>query len=254
MLSIIINLVILIALVVFLQSYRNNDVSYEKKKERKLILSISLSVAIIFFMISFFKSDKSDIIEENEKIYAESAGYVLGSYLAKNHKNEKILVITNKNVRNILHENLLNEFKEATEECNVLAYETPKTNIVTINDRDSLAQEFSAKSFDELINSYPNADIIVSLIGFPPNFQDMELWKKEKIPKFALINCDISIIEEAILNGTVIAAIANFPKRQTFGINKASTKLKDAFNEYYLLITKENLSEVKSKHKNIFQY
>jgi hypothetical protein len=112
------------------------------------------------------------------------------------------------------------------------------------------------RAWDALLKQYPDADLVVSLIGLPADLPALELWQRPK-PQFALLLPDLRLLGDrpaivaAFRRGKLLAAVLNRP-----GAPPESAALErdhDAeFKQHFVLVTAENLEAVLAIYPGLF--
>lgn len=79
----------------------------------------------------------------------------------------------------------------------------------TLEQTPPLQNWFYPERLDELIEAYPECDLIVSLVGMPKNFARMKVWQEppEERPAFAVALGPIEELGDAIRLGAIAAAL-----------------------------------------------
>jgi hypothetical protein len=122
---------------------------------------------------------------------------------------------------------------------------TPVSYVVTSNAWDSLAQQ------------HPNAEILISLIGFPANVRQTRIWQLNDPHRFALLLPDLRMvgnqaaIREALRTGKIAAMVINKPgappEDQPLGKD-----LQMEFDQRFLLVTPETLDQYLRAYPKLF--
>jgi hypothetical protein len=111
-------------------------------------------------------------------------------------------------------------------------------------------------AWDELRRAYPNADIWVSLIGLPWNAAASEFWREPR-PALALLLPDFQVlggaenVQAAFESGKIVGAVLNRPG-PSGGPARSDESERDRFDRRFLLLTKTNLSAVRSTWPELF--
>jgi len=116
---------------------------------------------------------------------------------------------------------------------------------------------FTAAYFDGLVAdayakaSASNSTIIISLAGLPEDSAKMKLLRGHRRPKFAAVFGPVYALQPLIARGDILAATDHHPapNHEALPPNEA---IAAAFNRRYLLITPENLAELREKYQ-LFQ-
>lgn len=110
----------------------------------------------------------------------------------------------------------------------------------------------TAERFDAMLQPYiGKADIVITTIGLPMDMPKMKFWTLNPRPKMVIASGSIFELRKAIEAGAVAAAITYNPKAQYD--NKAPpSKLDDAFNKRFLLVTPESVEQIAKDHPELF--
>ena len=108
------------------------------------------------------------------------------------------------------------------------------------------------EQFDSMIQPYiGKADLVITTIGLPMDMAKMKYWTWEKKPKMVIASGGIFSLKKAIEAGAVVAAVAYNPKAE-FNNLPPPSKLEDAFNNRFVLITTDNIKEVSTSSPELF--
>ncbi len=111
----------------------------------------------------------------------------------------------------------------------------------------------SEQAFSEVLQKYPDADLVVSLIGLPLNLASFKEWNQPDKPQFALLFPDWRIIgnqpaiTRAFQSGKLVTAVVRKPiPEEREGDPKAQ------FDGKYFLVTRANVESMLQEHPGIF--
>jgi hypothetical protein len=110
-------------------------------------------------------------------------------------------------------------------------------------------------AFDTLAEKNSKCDYIVSLIGVPPDLQQLQLWQRTDGPKLAFLLPDLwmlgnkQVIASAFKSGKVAAAVINKPDVPP----DQMLDPKADFSKRFILLTADNIDEVIAKYPSIFE-
>jgi hypothetical protein len=113
----------------------------------------------------------------------------------------------------------------------------------------------TAQSVTEGIAKYPGTTMIVTFIGLPRDFTNMEIWYGEdeaKKLKVAVINGEVYQLGPGISAGQIVAAVTYNPKAK-FDESKAPSDPQAAFDKRYLMITPENVEQIAQEYPGLFE-
>ncbi|MBI4663712.1 MAG: hypothetical protein HY735_33340 [Verrucomicrobia bacterium] len=102
-------------------------------------------------------------------------------------------------------------------------------------------------AWDSLLAKYPDADLVVSLIGLPADLRSLEIWRNLK-PRFALLFPDLRMIgnwaevQRAVRSGKIAAMVLQKPGSPPEAAGIASDYRKE-FDRRFVLVTARNIDE-----------
>ncbi len=114
--------------------------------------------------------------------------------------------------------------------------------------------EFTAKFFDQLLEQYPQCQVIISFVGLPPDFKTMKFWELSDEKRPALVICDgfLAELQKAIRRGYIDLMLSSNFKR--FDYKKPIPEDdNEAFNQRFILISPENIDELRQKYPHLFR-
>ena len=207
--------------------------------------------------------NKADIdgqkIRDKELTFLAAAMQTLGDELGKNRRNSKILLITyeptefNKlQTRQDLVVSALNQGLAGRGEIGAVVH--PKHEAFADAVEESM---ITAEMLNEVIAENPGHQIILSMVGLPHDYQEMDLWKADveddARPRLALHLQSVYELQGAIAADFIAAAVIYKPGYR-FQIDgpPAPELYTDAFAERYLLVTPHNVEELAETHENMF--
>lgn len=104
-------------------------------------------------------------------------------------------------------------------------------------DNPPLETWFDARYMDRvLLDSAREADLVISLIGLPHDFEKMTFWKAKQRPQFATWRGPIKAMRPYLMRGD-IAAIVDFAPEPVYERAPVPSDLDEAFNKRYVLLT-----------------
>ncbi len=218
-----------------------------------LIVVIVCGVAMLYR--TGILGDATGNRRQTESLFTESQGIVLGEYLVANNKG-KVLVLAEPDFKtNSYTKTLVEGLKKglgAGTEVVVDTIETPGVKKPVEQDPNMpemtmpLMDTMTAKDFDRAVAKYPNAKVVVSLVGLPRNKSQMKLWKKG--PVIALLNA-YGNLANLIKAGKICAVTVSKPKADYEADYPGTPKA--AFELRYILVTTKNIEQLKDKVKKL---
>ncbi len=213
-------------------------------------------------------------IIQNELVYMKASAFIPGKHIGEKHPGAKILVLVDEEKNNVRQAEMIEEFKKGLAgKCEIIGTECPKPlppppaegeeatppppppgpemEMMTI----PIQEIMTAQSVMEAIAKYPGTTMIVTFIGLPRDFTNMEIWYEEdeaKKLKVAVINGEVYQLGPGIAAGQIVAAVTYNPKAK-FDESKAPSDPQAAFDKRYLMITPENLEQIAQEYPGLFE-
>ncbi len=201
------------------------------------------------------KGGKIDIEEHRgkEEQYRQIAYRRFGKHLAEKHAGSRALLLTEpvgENERDqSWHKITMEALKEGLgRKVEIIAQE--KIGVLGPGAR----LMFTLEEFEDTLDAHAGYDLLISLAGLPPNYEEMALWQMEdeERPKVALANANIHELGEAIKAGYIVCVLHPNPG----GYNPKEdvpADPKEAFKKRFLLITPQNVEGTAKKFPNLFK-
>ena len=216
------------------------------------IIAMGLIVVVIccagYILATKLGSGDTARLINNEMFYSRSRAVILGRELAKKFPSAKALVIVadKEYEKNKFEANLVEGLKEGFgDKVFIEAIDSP--DIPKPEEPEMMMpmeMMFKAEHFDALAEKHSGCNLIVSLMGLPPDFKDIKLWRKEDgRPKIALLDGDIETLKDLIYDDIISMLVAYKPGIK-FSEKPAPNDPAMAFEERYRLVTSENIEQV----------
>jgi len=214
-----------------------------------VIAGISIAVHNLFY-------DTNSKYKQIENGYAKSIAYVLGQNIAERFPKSKILVIVSPNYQKKSEQKaMIATLQEGMgSKMSKVSIEPLK---IKVGPNSRLSDVMHAKDFNLLIKkNKPN--IVISLVGLPMDFPKLKIWEQfednpEKATKLAIINGSVSKLYQPIKSGVIVAVVRYNPDVLVDKDDVYPGDYKKAFAKRYLLITPENVDNIRKKFgKKIF--
>ena len=241
-------------------------------KGYRLTLAFVVLVAA-FFGIQFLLRPKS----QQHALQARAlATRVLGEYLASSQPGRRVLVLSNPFVRQPSIERAIVETEEAGlrglreglgsrltvvgvayPELRPGARENPRAVAIAAETTTPLSYLIAPDAVDLALRRQPGCDIVVSLIGLPVELDRCEAWQAAGNPAFGLLLPDLRMVgdaaqvEAAVKSGKLLVIVARKPG----GLGDDVPLEKDAraeFDRRFLLVTRENVSQITKTYPGLF--
>lgn len=221
----------------------------------------------------------------NEMVYSHASAYISGKYIGEKYPGAKILLLVDDETNNIRQAEMIEHLKRGLgDRCEIVGMECPKPLLPPPPEEEAVAavegaaegtdaaasqqlyrgmmemmvpiQEImTAQLVTDAIAKYPDVTMLVTFVGLPRNFQEMDIWHEEdetKMLKVALISGQIYQLGPEIQSGQIVAAVTHNPGAK-YDESKAPLDPQAAFDKRYLLITPENIAEIAQKYPGLFE-
>lgn len=207
---------------------------------------IAVSLAIIQTVISMTPTWPAKDILEREMGYTRAQTQVLGETIARNHAGAKILLITDPETQGT--RDRIKMMRESIEKGlggsgKIVATEAPKLYFIT------------AKEFDVMLDAHPECNLVITLMGLPYDFQEMEFWTKsdEERQKLVVINGNLRDLRKAFMANYIHVAVTHRPDIKYDVEGKIPDDYKAAFEKRFILITPKTVNQVADQFPNMFK-
>jgi hypothetical protein len=116
-----------------------------------------------------------------------------------------------------------------------------------------VSEWYNAKYFDHLMERYKGETDIVLFIAEAPSFlEEAESWDDDALPRVAFCEgAAFEMLGPQFKAGRIVCAVTASPEPME-ELTYPPSDVKEAFRERYLLITPENIEEIRSKYPNRF--
>ena len=207
-----------------------------------------VAILKIILLISSSGSDKEQFKQEANSEYV--ALWYVGQHLATKYPGKKLLVIVapeNEADRN--QENRLKGLEEGINGGMELSF-VPIEYLKSRGKRRVTA--YNHKKLNELIQDNDHVDVVISLIGLPINYYNMECWTEDLADFYAYrgysweVNQDI---KDEILTGFITINPTNRFKATK---GKKAEKSEKFFEQHFIFVTKDNVETMERKFSSIF--
>lgn len=226
-----------------------------------LALLIALS-KILYDLSGCHTAGIHDKILRKELAYTRATYLHLGEHLTKQYKQHRVLLIdnaiavgTNKYAerrREIILEALEEAFDGHLSITRVEHLETPDTGAGSMPSR--YETNFTAETFDAIVERNPEANMILSMIGLPMDWKDMGFWSIDEAerPKLVLATGQVYELKQPILEGYIHAVVDYCPDTRYDINDPVPDDPKEAFDKRYILVHADNVEKIAAAHQNMF--
>jgi hypothetical protein len=135
------------------------------------------------------------------------------------------------------------------------ALENPRSFEMPLYTTTPIAYLLAEGAFDTLAQKNPKCEYIVSLIGIPPDYSQLQLWQRNDGPKLAFLLPDLwmlgnkQAIAGAFKTGKISAAVINKPDMAPQDVLDSGAD----FSKRFVLLTGENIEEMIVKYPQVFE-
>jgi hypothetical protein len=241
----------------------NKDKSLKSRILKTLEFSAFFGIAFLIYW--FFNKEHIHVEYPDEYPYEEVQAFILAKKLVKNYEgNGKCLIIHQPSQLEAAQkhkiERLVNAFK--------MGFGTKVKNIKTrpikvyTNTRilEGSVPEVSAEDFNVVIEANKDCDLVLTMVALPFGkneldkinvFKPNENKAARHYPVFGIHNGDIENLGPFFERGSIHAMTMLKPNPEMDEQPMPADKQK-AFNKRYILVTPDNLKEIKMKYPEIF--
>jgi hypothetical protein len=195
---------------------------------------------------------------DREKKYQQVQGYILGKELAKSYKGKgKCLIIHNfvskrnpkdlQRIADSIHEGI----GEKVTEVRMLSIKDLKFDDEMLYEEAMM--ESTAEDFNKIINANKDCDLIIIMVPLPSSKKELSKMTVLQINKVTLgiYNGYMGALEE-YFKKDMIQAMSLWTPNPTIDEKPVPEAKQEAFDKRYLIVTPENLSEIKEKYPALF--
>jgi len=225
-----------------------------------LALVIALS-RILYDLTGCEKDKRQSAILGKELRYTDAQFQYLGDYMKRKFAKHDVLLIASPKTAgsNEYADDRLNTIKGALKD----AFDGRLTLSRTVHLKAPENQDgmppmfemmFTAEAFDEIVADNSDATLILSLVGLPMNWKEMEFWQMEdgKRPKLVITNGQVFELYDPIIQGYVNAVIHYNPSSEYNFQDSVPADVTEAFEKRYLLIDADNIAKIASENEGMF--
>ena len=225
-----------------------------------MALVIALS-RILYDLTGCEKDKRQSAILGKELRYTDAQFQYLGDYMKRKFAKHDVLLIASPKTAgsNEYADNRLNTIKGALKN----AFDGRLTLSGTVHLKAPENQDgmppmfetmFTAEAFNEIVADNSDATLILSLVGLPMNWKEMQFWtmEDEKRPKLIVTNGQVFELYAPIMEGYVNAVVHYNPSSQYNFQEDVPSDVTEAFEKRYLLIDADNIAKIASENEGMF--
>jgi UPF0716 family protein affecting phage T7 exclusion len=223
-----------------------------------LILALS---SILSTSLGWEKKARQTAILDKELRYTDAQFQYLGGYMKRKFADHSVLLIASPKIAGSSEysDNRLDTIEGALKE----AFDGKLTIAGTVHleapeDQDGMPPMFetmfTAEAFDEIVADNPEATLILSLVGLPMNWKEMQFWQIEdaKRPKLVITNGQVYELYDPIIQGYVNAVVHYNPSSEYNFEEDVPSDVTEAFEKRYLLIDADNIAKIAAENEGMF--
>jgi hypothetical protein len=214
-------------------------------------LGLATAIAQVVLLLNAPEDDGG--IAERQQSYAAAAMRVLGEEIGSHHKGTKILIITPPET----------EWNKPYHDLVIAGLTEGISGRCEIGQRVELggdaeyghAVEFGAANIDMIIENRGDHNLIVSLLGLPHNYTEMEFWNFEDEERPVLVLADASVYElrRAISADYISAVLVHNPDYSYSPNDRVPNDYREAFAKRYLLVTPRTVDDIATERPALFK-
>lgn len=225
-----------------------------------MALIIALS-RILYDLTGCEKDKRQNAILGKELQYTAAQFQHLGEYMQRKFANHSVLVIASPRMTgaNEYADERLDTIRDSLKD----AFDGRLTISGTVHLKAPEMENgmppmfetmFTAEAFDEIVADNPDVDLILSLVGLPMNWKEMEFWQMsdEKRSKLIVTNGQVFELYDPIIQGYVNAVVHYNPASQYNFQDDVPSDSTEAFEKRYLLIDSDNIAKIAAENKGMF--
>jgi len=228
-----------------------------------LLISAMLIMAVMMLpaLYDVSKDKRQNAILSNELQYTAAQFQHLGEYMQRKFAGHSVLLIASPKIAganeyaddrlDTIRDSLKDAFDGRLSIVRTVHLEAPEME----NGMPPMYETmFTAEAFDEIVADNPEVDLILSLVGLPMNWKEMEFWQisDEKRSKLVMTNGQVFELYDPIIEGYVNAVVHYNPASQYNFQDDVPSDSTEAFEKRYLLIDADNIAKIASENKGMF--
>ncbi|MFP4029178.1 MAG: hypothetical protein ACLFWL_15430 [Candidatus Brocadiia bacterium] len=233
---------------------------HQKKKEWGAPLIAACTIAIIVMVLGNQvvpekAAARKEVKQAHRKqiLYDQAKMQYIGEYIEKNYPDHKVLLLMHYAGRDFAKKRqsaMISALKKGFgDDVTLEAQEHMPVPEGDPDDPMMMMEEpiLTREKFDQITKPHPECDFIISIIGLPYEYEKTAIWQMppEKRPKiFVASSLREDLLEKAMKDGPVVGAVDT---KRDFRFNPQASvpaDYKEAFEQRWKIVDKENLSEL----------
>ena len=204
----------------------------------KLCCSLLIVGAVVYLIWRFYGGPavNQQFSIQVEQVKAES----IVQFLSSKYPDKRVLLITEKKTKKNERQlrTILRVYRESKKDD--LRFAHAEIPPAAGEDAAMFSTHIDAETFDGLLQSYPDCEIVVSYVGMPKDIGRMSIWEQEHIPKFLIADTlpntlgrwgDAPVLADYIDQQDIVALIV--PRRTTFVLD---AKEVPSFDDLFIMV------------------
>ncbi len=234
--------------------YQFLTIIYNNKRQLASVAFVVLLLGAFFSLLKscvFYDPEGSIEIQSKNEYSCISTEY-LGQFIYEKYPDAKVLVVYDAISSSPLIEQRLTGLRKSFDgKIDVVAeigfpLKTPKERPARMMHS---IDYIKADDFNEIMQKYPNVNMIISLVGLPYDVQNMHIWDitdSKKRPRVIVFGGSLKYLTPVIKAGVIDALVIYREMDQS--VNQLPPDdLKEAFDRRFRLITPENIQKKDKK-------
>lgn len=219
------------------------------------LIGLVALIGLAFFSLlksCFFYEAEGEIEARSKSQYSCISTEYLGKYLSDTYPNAKALIFYDSISSSNLMKQRIDGLKKGLGSMTIVKEIGLPSNIPEDIPRHMIrsCDYIKANDFNKAIKKYTRANLIISLIGLPEDYDQINIWGMDDKhrPKVALFGASLEEFKSDLENGFVNALVIY--KQMDKSVNQLPpSNLKEAFNKRFKLITDDNVNELDEDSK-----
>lgn len=218
------------------------------------IIVLLVDVGFILYYTGVIGNIRETKLKKREYSYSATRAFMIDKFLKTQpelkKKPVKALIYTLKGYENNPR---LFDLVKALEELFEPAIKCTIAPISLPDEKMHHYDQMEASHFDKIMTKHNDCDIIISTIGLPEDVENMDLWRIdcEKAPISIILDGSLKDISKYVENDQIQMLIINRLDAEITA-KPIPDDPETAFNERYLIVTPENIKQIKNKFKQLF--
>jgi hypothetical protein len=208
-----------------------------------------VAILKVVLLISFTGVDKEKVVQQAHSEYI--ALWHVGNLLADKYSGKKLLVvIAPENEADSNQKNRIDGLKEAIGDKLDISFVS--VDYVKTKKRKRRVAAYSFENLNKIIKANDENEVIITLIGLPVNYYNMDCWNKE-LPDLYVYRGYSWELDQDIKNGEITAFITINPDNKfKASKGKKAEKSTSFFEKHFLFIDKRNVAKMRKEYPRLF--